>query len=177
LDAVSLRDVAAEGGVSMGMVQHYFPSKDRMLMFACGYLLERTKRRIQEQIAALPGPHTVRTILRTVFVETLPLDEARCTGTRVWLAFLARAAVEPELEAFMRNTWIDSHAFIAGQIQAAQQRGEIPADLIPDREAVSALSLVDGLVSHVLFGHYSHEEALTAVNDYLDRWFLHTRTT
>jgi TetR/AcrR family transcriptional regulator, transcriptional repressor of bet genes len=33
-DAVSMRDVAAEAGVSLGMVQHYFRSKDEMLLFA-----------------------------------------------------------------------------------------------------------------------------------------------
>jgi AcrR family transcriptional regulator len=35
LDEVSLRDVAAEAGVSMGQVQHYFSTKREMLMFAC----------------------------------------------------------------------------------------------------------------------------------------------
>ena len=33
-DAISLRNVAAEAGVSMGMVQHYFTTKDQMLRFA-----------------------------------------------------------------------------------------------------------------------------------------------
>jgi AcrR family transcriptional regulator len=175
MDAVSLRDVAAEASVSMGMVQHYFHSKDRMLLFACDYLLERTRRRIQEEIAALPAPRTVRATLRAVFLETLPLDEERRAGARVWLAFLARAAVEPDLEAFMRSTWVESHAFIAVQIQLAQQRGDLPACLNPDRETVSALSLVDGLVSHVLFGHYSPGQATAAVEDHLDRLFSATR--
>ena len=34
LEAVSLRHVAAEAGVTAGMVQHYFPSKEAMMDFA-----------------------------------------------------------------------------------------------------------------------------------------------
>lgn len=171
LDAVSLRDVAAEAGVSMGMVQYYFTSKNRMLMFACEYLQERTRKRIEERITAQPFPPGGREILRLVFMEMLPLDLERREGTWVWMAFLARAAVEPELREFMRATWADSHVFIAGQIDAARQRHEISPDVDPNREAVMALSLVDGLVSHVLLDQYSPEEALRAIDNYLAHLF------
>ena len=40
-DAVSMRDVAAEAGVSLGMVQHYFRSKDEMLLFALDHMRDR----------------------------------------------------------------------------------------------------------------------------------------
>lgn len=171
LDAVSLRDVAAEAGVSMGMVQYYFTSKKSMLLFACEYLLERTRKRIEERIAAQSEPPAGQQVLRLVFMEMLPLDLERREGTWVWMAFLARSAVEPELREFMRSTWADSHAFIAGLIDAARQRCEIAPDVDPNREAVMALSLVDGLVSHVLLDQYSPEEALRAIDDYLGRLF------
>ena len=41
LDAVTLRHVAAEAGVSMGRVQHYFATKDEMLLFAFQVISER----------------------------------------------------------------------------------------------------------------------------------------
>jgi AcrR family transcriptional regulator len=171
LEAVTLRDVAAEGGISMGRVQHYFTNKDEMLIFACRYMIERMNQRIAERIAAAPDPKTGREILRNVFVEILPLDEERREGTRVWIAFLARASLEPTLKSFMRDTWIAGHHNIAAMMRAAQERGEIPADRDPERETVSALSLTDGLVSHVLMGHYSAETALRAIDDHLDRLF------
>lgn len=171
LEAVSLRDVAAEAGVSMGMVQHYFSSKDRMLLFACEYLLERAGRRVEERLAATPGPLAPKEMLRQILHGILPLDEERRAGTRVWLAFLARAAIEPRLEEFMRATWVGSHRLIADQIRAGQQRGEITAERDVDREAVSALALADGLVSHLLMGHYTAEQALAAVDAALDRLF------
>lgn len=171
LEAVSLRDVAAEGHVSMGMVQHYFTSKDQMLMFACEYMVERAGQRVQERVGGLSGPVTPRALLRTMCVEILPLDEEHRAAVRVWIAFLARAVVEPDLAAFMRAIWSASHALFAGQIRDAQARGEIPAHRDPNREATAALALADGLVSHVLIGHYSPAAALSAIDDYLERLF------
>jgi AcrR family transcriptional regulator len=158
----------------MGQVQHYFRSKDEMLIFACRSMVERTNRRIQEQVASLPQPPSPRDILRTVMTELQPLDEERRAGTRIWIGFLARAVVEPALAAFMRETWINSHTTFAGLIRDAQESGEFAADLDPDRVAAVALGFADGLVSHVLIGHYSGEAALAAVDDFLDRWFSAT---
>jgi AcrR family transcriptional regulator len=46
LEAVSLRDVAAQAGVSMGAVQHYFASKDQMLLFALSHMRDRVLARM-----------------------------------------------------------------------------------------------------------------------------------
>lgn len=174
LDAVSLRDVAAEAGVSMGMVQHYFSSKDRMLTFACEYLVERTRERIQEEFGSWSSPPGARDLLRQVYLQMLPLDDERRAGIRVWFAFLARAVIEPELEAFMRATWDDSHQFFTSIIESGREQGQIPRAIDPEREATTALSLVDGLVPHVLLGHYTEEEALAAIDDYLGALFSST---
>jgi AcrR family transcriptional regulator len=66
LEAASLRNVAAEAGVSMGTVQHYFTSKQEMLDFAQRYNYERATVRIPQLIAALPEPHSIRTQLRAL---------------------------------------------------------------------------------------------------------------
>lgn len=171
LEAVSLRDVAAEAGVSMGMVQHYFASKDRMLTFACEYLVERTRRRTEERFALAPRPPSAREMLRQVYLQMLPLDDERRAGIRVWFAFLARAVIEPEMEAFMRDIWTGSHQLFSGIIRSGQERGEIRTSIDPDAEAKRALGLVDGLVPHVLMGHYSEEEALAAIDSYLEELF------
>jgi AcrR family transcriptional regulator len=53
LEAVSLRHVAAEAGVTSGMVQHYFPSKDSMMAFAMRSASARYEARINQAVAAL----------------------------------------------------------------------------------------------------------------------------
>lgn len=49
-DAVTLRDVAAHAGVSLGSVQHYFASKDEMLLFALNHMRVRVQDRLQAAI-------------------------------------------------------------------------------------------------------------------------------
>ncbi len=83
LEAVSLREVAAEAGVSMGRVQHYFKTKDRMILFACEYMVELAGRGARELIAASPDPDAPRSILRSVCLQTLPLDEEHRAGASV----------------------------------------------------------------------------------------------
>lgn len=59
LEAVSLRHVAAEAGVSAGMVQHYFRTKDEMMAFAMAVVRERGQIRVTEALARLgenPAP-------------------------------------------------------------------------------------------------------------------------
>jgi len=153
----------------MGQVQHYFATKSEMLRFACTYMVERTRRAIADALAAAPEPPSARAALRATMTQLLPLDEARRTGTWVWMAFLARGGVDRDVLAAMRRTWVDSHEYIAGQLRWAAERGEMAADRDADTEAVTLLSFVDGLVSHVLVGHYGADTALAAIDRYLDR--------
>jgi len=171
LDRATVRDVAKEAGVSAGMVQHHFRTRDEMLQFACEYMVERTNAHTGERVRALPEPRTTRAIMGAVFEEMLPLDEERRIGIRVWMAFLARAVVDPDMEAFMRGTFQNSQRFFRGLLADARDRGELAPGIDPDRAAISLFALVDGLVSHVLIGHYTGDEALRAVDDALERVF------
>ena len=171
LESVSLRDVAAEAGVSMGMVQHYFKTKDSMILFACEYMVELAEQGAQELIATSPDPEAPRSVIRSVFAQTLPLEEEQRVGTGVWLAFLTRAVVDADLATFVRRAWDGTHDLVAGQIRSAQEKGEVSPGLDPEQEALTLISLVDGLVSHLMVGHYSAQEALDAVDIQLDRLF------
>ena len=171
LEAVSLRDVASEAGVSMGMVQHYFKTKERMILFACEYMVELAEHGSKEFLTDSLDPDAPRSVIRSVFVQTLPLEEEQRAGTGVWLAFLNRAIVDPDLAAFVRRAWAGTHDLVAGQLRFAQKSSEISAELDPDREAIALVSLVDGLVSHLMVDHYSGEQALAAVDTQLNRLF------
>ena len=93
LEAVSLRHVAAAAGVSAGMVQHYFRTRDEMMTFALAVVRERNEARVSRAIAALGATPAPRTLLRTMLAELLPLDEERRVDGRVALAF---KVAEPE---------------------------------------------------------------------------------
>lgn len=171
LDAVSMRDVAAEANVSLGMVQHHFNTKDQMLLFACRYMVERNAERTRERMRAAPDQSSVRAILRATFERMLPLDDGRRAELRVWLAFLARAVVEPSLETFMRQTYAASHAFVVEQLRRAQHSGELANSRDPERVTIPLYGLVEGLVSQVQVGHYTGEQAMQAIDDQLEVLF------
>lgn len=171
LEAVSLRDVAAEAGVSMGQVQHYFRTKDQMLAFAIRHQHERISQRIQQHLAAASGPRPARAVLRAMLAAMLPMDERGRAEASVWLAFLTRATVEPSFGAPLRAAYPQILAALAEQLGRAQHDGAVPAGSDPRREADILFALVQGLLGPVLLGHYPPETALAIVDHHLDRLF------
>lgn len=73
VEAVSMRGVAAEAGVSLRLVQYYGKSKDELLATALQVMSDRSVRQWQQALAsAQEGPETV---LRAFFEASLPFDE------------------------------------------------------------------------------------------------------
>jgi AcrR family transcriptional regulator len=174
LEAVSLREVAAQAGVSMGMVQHYFRSKDAMLLFACEHIVERADEMAAAMTAGSDDPASPRTIIRNVLTLGVPLRAEERLATSVWFAFVTRAAIDEELAALIRGSWSGTHDLMVEQLHRAQERGEVAVDVDVRREAIALVALIDGLVSHVMVGHYTSDEAMAAVDLHLDRLFAGT---
>lgn len=171
LEAVSLRGVAAEAGVSMGMVQHYFTSKDAMLMFACEHLVERAREEALAMTAGSDDPASPRTAIRNAILPAIPITDERRFATSVWFAFLTRAVVDPDLANLIRRSWAGGHAHMVEQVHRAQQRGEVAVEVDADREAVGLMALIDGLASHVMLGGATPDQAVAVVDAHLDRLF------
>ncbi len=156
LDAVSLRHVAAEAGVSMGRVQHYFATKDEMLLFAFRLISDRVAERIGQLRSDDP-----RAFLRALLLELLPISAAARTEAPVLAAFLARAVVEPRLAEPLRAGGQEMVAFVAAQIRAARAEGDA------ERDATALLAFVDGLMLQVLIGQVTPENAEELVDHQL----------
>ena len=174
LEAVSLREVAAQAGVSMGMVQHYFRSKHAMLLFACEHIVERAGEMATAMRAGADDPASPRTVIRDVLTMGLPLRAEERLAASVWFAFVTRAAIDEDLAALIRGSWSGTHDLMVEQLHRAQERGEVAVDVDVQREAIALVALIDGLVSHVMIGHYTSDEAAAAVDIHLDRLFAGT---
>jgi hypothetical protein len=83
--------------------------------------------------------------LRTAAVELLPLDAAGREESRVWLAFTALAAVEPELAAAAHDAARRLQEPLASRFRAAAEAGEVRPDIDPEHEADRLRVLRDGL--------------------------------
>ncbi|WP_329238349.1 TetR family transcriptional regulator C-terminal domain-containing protein [Actinoallomurus sp. NBC_01490] len=169
LEAVSMREVAAEACVSIGRVQHYFASKDQMLVFAAGRLREHLEQRIRRSLAAAGPPHAPLRSLRAVLVALLPLDRDGREDARAGAAVLIRALGEAELAERYRSGRSDVVATMAEWLRSAADAGELRGDLDPGLEASVLLALVGGLASDLLLGHHTPEQAIAIIDHQLKR--------
>ena len=142
LAGATLAQVAGESGWSIGSIRYYFPSKDQQLAAALWRVGERIDDRIRRRAAggmSLAG-------LRAAALELLPLDASRGEESRVLLAFLAQAAVVPELAAAADDAAQRLQEPLTALIAQAIQAGELPAHLDPGHEATRLQLLIYGLM-------------------------------
>jgi len=170
LDEVSLRHVAAEAGISPGMVQHYFRTKDEMMSFAMPMLSEIVRARLTRKGAPSPTAQPAA-VVRDVPIEMLPLDKQRRDEAHVTAAFHAYTAVRPDLASHLNEGVKQLETFIAVQIRMGQREGHAAVGLRPEDEAVALLALVEGLGLHVLGQYVSARRALAIFDAHLARVF------
>jgi AcrR family transcriptional regulator len=168
LEQASVRNVAREAGLSMGSLRHYFSTQSELLSFAMRMVIERIDQRVQ----ALEPVGDVRERVERILAELLPFDESRRTENEVWLAFTARALVDPELRALrdegydllhdacrrMIGTLAEPDAYGAGARDGAGKGLDL------DLEAERLYALLDGLAVHAAMRPELHTpQRLTAV--------------
>ena len=171
LDGASLRDVAAEAGISLGRLQHYFRTKDEMLVFALRYINRLAADRIRARIEALDEEPTPREVLRACLSSMLPLDDQSRIGLLVGAAYYARAVHDEALRTEAENGIPQLRAFLTGQLRLAAERGELPPERATEDEAMLLISAVDGLATYVLLGVHAPEAALRLVDLQLAKLF------
>jgi AcrR family transcriptional regulator len=177
LHATGMREVAAEAGVSLRLVQYYFGTKEELLLAAMQHLAaqfgERALARIK-RIKETESPASPRDVIAAILAEALPADDERRTFTVLYTAYFALSLTEPALAIapLVRN----SNAVIdvvAAQLRAAKGADGTPAHLDPDLEAVGLLAMSAGLGASVLGGQSSVEQAQAVIDYHLHRLFPH----
>src|ERR1700749_4442926 len=84
LHATGMREVAAEAGVSLRLVQYYFGTKEELLLAAMQHLAARVSDRAMARIRQSrqgDGPARPRDIIGPILAEGLPADDERRTFT------------------------------------------------------------------------------------------------
>ncbi|EWM11882.1 TetR/AcrR family transcriptional regulator [Kutzneria sp. 744] len=171
LESVSLRQVAAEAGVSMRLVQYYFETKHGMLLYALKHLNEVLEQQVRARLDLGREP-TPREIIRATLVELVPVDERSRMVSLVFIAFFVRALNDPALsEAFRGDGTDELAAFFATLIRDSQALGTSPAWLHPEREVATLMAVANGMGPDVLVGTVTAEEVLATLDYNLDRIF------
>jgi AcrR family transcriptional regulator len=141
LAGTTLAHAADESGWSIGSIRYYFPNKDELLAAA----LFRVGERIDDRIRRRTAGGMAMDDLRIAATELLPLDADRREMSVVYLAFLAQAAVTPELREVAEGAAQRLQEPLAARIAALVQAGELPPYLDAEHEAALLRVLLDGL--------------------------------
>ncbi|MEV0091639.1 TetR family transcriptional regulator C-terminal domain-containing protein [Streptomyces sp. NPDC050738] len=169
MEAVSLRDVAAQAEVSMGSVQRCFRTKQDMLLFALEHISQQVGERANRRIAATSTPQAAATLLSHTLAEVALLDEGSATQARVWMAFVAQAPAGETLTAVLRETYGKLHDLVVWLIRYGQDTREVRRQLDVELEAHTLLALADGLTAHVLAGHHTSAAASAVLQRHIDQ--------
>jgi AcrR family transcriptional regulator len=179
LHATGMREVAAEAGVSLRLVQYYFGTKEELLLSGMQHLAARFGERAMTRIRRAKeagGKASPRDVIAAILAEALPADDERRTFAVLNAAYFALALTDKALAIapLVKNTnaVID---VIAAQLRTAQAAGDTPAHLEPDAEALNLLAMSAGLGNSVLAGQSSLEQAQAVIDYHLDRLFPASR--
>jgi AcrR family transcriptional regulator len=179
LHAAGMREVAAEAGVSLRLVQYYFGTKEELLLAAMQQLAARFGARAVARFKEASGPGgqaSPRDVIAAILAEALPADDDRRTFHVVYTAYLALSLTDPALAIapLVKNSDTVT-GVVAAQLRAVQAASETPAGLDPDLEAFSLMAMSAGLATSVLAGQSSVEQAQAVIDYHLERLFPASR--
>ncbi|WP_167487906.1 TetR/AcrR family transcriptional regulator [Nocardia terpenica] len=166
LAAASVRNIAAEAGMSMGSVRHLFTTQQQLLSFAMEQVRQRAWARVEPALQSpLDSPRRVESVL----AETLPLDEQRRTESEVWVSLLAAGLIDLQLREHAERAHADllslERHLLDGLVRAGHLRGNLDLDL----EAARLHALLHGLaVDLVTSSHLATEQVTRILRHHLD---------
>ncbi|MDX2389000.1 MULTISPECIES: TetR/AcrR family transcriptional regulator [unclassified Streptomyces] len=172
LHAVGMRDVAAEAGVSLRLVQYYFQTKENLLFYGLQHLTERFTARVGARLAAVgpdPGP---RATVEALLLASLPTDEESRTFHLLYSSYAILSVTDEALAAqpFIANPDAAENA-LTGLIRQAQDDGLADSRADARTEAVSLLAMTATMGTSILVGQRDPESAVAVLDHHLDRIF------
>ncbi|MGW0579384.1 TetR/AcrR family transcriptional regulator [Streptomyces sp. NPDC002920] len=163
LDAVTMRELAAEAGYANGALSGYFRNKDEILQSAFQHAFDATNVRARQAIGEQQGLTALRLLCR----EIMPLDELRLLEARVVIAFWDRALHDERMAAVHEAVMTTWRAQMHGYLQQARLDGDVTT-ATPDEAIIdSLLAALMGLQITALFAPAATPERQEAVLDEL----------
>lgn len=141
-DGIRLRDVSASAGVSIGMIQHYFVTRDDLVRET---LEQASIRRAENWTHGATGAGDGPTKVRTLLLDAVA-DRERCT---IWIETCAAASRYEELQALTTrttNVWRD---VLRQAIEAGVTEGHFVPRAPVERIVDILVGLIDGMMMEV----------------------------
>lgn len=161
IDHITLDMVAVKAGFSKGIVAYYFKTKKNLILESLQAFLSAYKLKIGTSIKeGMPALDMVRTIIDVSLPplsdnsqETINVYAFDGAGSirlpqqkiaRLFIQFIARAAIDHELKQIMRETYVQDVEGISVLIGLAK-KGSPASDLHDKRSAYALFAMIYGL--------------------------------
>jgi AcrR family transcriptional regulator len=142
VDATRLSDVAAEADVSIGLLQHYFGSRDVLIREAFEVaVVGDFEDQLESHRSSIDPWQRIQSVLSELISPTEPVKEARN-----WLDLCATAAKEPDLQPTVSEVQLRWIGLIERAVEDGIELGKFNPALPADEVARGINALGDGMV-------------------------------
>jgi len=167
-EGLSVRRIAAEAGVSIGLINHHFPNKDTLVAESYRTFSRRLAANFEKAVAtAGPDP---RKRLRAYFDAYFSGPNLNPQVLTAWVVYWSLVQVSPEMRA-VRDEEGQGYGEVLGRLlsDVAQSRGVATVDL--ELTVKGLIALLDGLWLQLCLDPTSFrpKEAAVLCDDWVDR--------
>jgi AcrR family transcriptional regulator len=136
----SVPSIAAEAGVSVGLIYRYFPSKEELFLELCISGTPAELDELAQHLAPIDDPVQRLTVAIDSYFDAL----LQAIGAPLVLQALAAAPADERIRVALRRRGDDLRSFSAAFVRDALVRGELAADVDVDEIAATTTMLLDG---------------------------------
>lgn len=156
LTSLRLADVAAAAGVSVGLIQYRFRTRDDLVAAALRHALRDGYARFAGALAGEGDAwERLRRMLDSVFVDSPPTIQR----WRRWAMLTAALVRDPSLSAIIGDAHGRFAAPVARAIEEGVREGTLRPSVPPEEAAFALLGLVDGIGFAALGGSLAFADA------------------
>ena len=153
LENTTMRELAKAAECTTGMIMHYFPNKNALLIAAIKYAVSKQLAQMEE--AATRSPLD----LLSIFSRNLPLNDDDKTAMNVWLALWNQSSMNVELATVQRGIHQEYLTFFRRTLTSAGVVGNEKTALA---QSERLLAFINGISIQVLqdASHWSSERQI-----------------
>jgi len=140
----TMPEIAAEAGVSVGLLYRYFSSKEELYLAMCEGVTQAQLDELAVKLSRISDPRERLSNAVGIFVDSLEAERWGAIITTGW----AEADINPDLRDLLRRRCDQIRAFAAMYLREGVARGEVDADADVEELSLAVTMLMDGVVAH-----------------------------
>lgn len=167
IDKTSIQNIANESKMSIGLIQHYFSSKEKIIHYAMNLVLNQIEERAK--VRALNFQGTKEETLRRLMKFLIPTEPEEFTEAKVWISFLGQSFSNPNLQELQKKMDRYSRKMVEMIINMMTDLGYLDKEEENQLESEILYAFIDGLIMHTLQSpeRYTEEKLDQLIEYYL----------